>query len=967
MSEFTTLGGLLPLIVFHVSAGLVIVARFCGWTSPETETPLATAAPPNVEREALPLRERAAHFARQNRWGLILASVIALILLFVILFAPPRLTGDIPAEPNKPGRPFFSLHWQRDFVRANADDLSAWSGILSGLACVPPIIIAIRRRSRLHAEIALLLASISVAILAQWLLANEQMRAAGATLYVMAALGFLYWAWLARSRLRADLDVAPVRRGMELPLLLFLLILTTFGRFYALTSVPYGIEGDEAKWTSEAVNLGILGKPDTSGEYHRDALPVSFYLQTPFHEFFGPSQMSARFAVAFLSVLASLVFYWLLRQLAPMPFAALATFLLAVSIFDISASRLANVESFVKIGAILPLALLAYALNGRPWQAYALAGLTLALAALTYDTLWPMIGVCLILFLVEIRGQTIPVQEKVKALTALFAPTVLALPFLIPYFDSRINYYELEEKGWSAGFLPTVWEYFVEILNTWFIALRPDFLYNRAGPLLNAALLPWLVVGTVAAILLVRVRGARWILVWVALVIFPVPILANSPMGRVYYPAVPAIYALVALGMYLVWKEIGRIISAAYKPLLTVAVFIPLVWLPFANYYIYFNEVSDSSDRQMRREIGEIMAESADPETFFLLAVIPGADEPLNNEIQMMDLFLLENLTPEQVKEAYEQVSLEDILAAIPASDSRWKTLVVILDKTISSRSADRAALKTGLQTCYPDGILIEGKFFDRYLLDESARQQPACSPVRLTLLAAQPPELYWKLSGGAATFLNLLCERQALNYLRIEAETFPLGPGWHTEINFATDWSGAGFLLDFYGSQPLPYSLETPFENSEIYVWVRSFKRAIDDSPAYLAVNDVSLPYADTGEAALNQWVWERLGPFPNIGSTVRITIARPYHEEPAKFMALFTDLLLVTDDPTLTPDSQLKAQYPAQGFMISGGNTSGTITPTLPAGQYSCRLELRSSQPLVDSFGRQPVYSNEVEFHLP
>ena len=56
--------------------------------------------------------------------------------------------------------------------------------------------------------------------------------------------------------------------------------------------------------------------------------------------------------------------------------------------------------------------------------------LALALAALTYDTLWPMIGVCLVLFLVEIRKQEIPLREKVKNFTGLFAPAALTFGHL---------------------------------------------------------------------------------------------------------------------------------------------------------------------------------------------------------------------------------------------------------------------------------------------------------------------------------------------------------------------------------------------------------------------------------------------------------------------------------------------------------------------------------------------------------
>jgi 4-amino-4-deoxy-L-arabinose transferase-like glycosyltransferase len=964
--SLTALSNFLPVLLYLFSAGLMLFARARGWTQPELPATPEPAEPPGGESETLTFRERIIRFLRENRWGLILACAVLFLLSFTIWFAPPRINGAITPDLNRPGRPFYSLHWERAFLHDHIDAVMASVLFLFSAFCVTLIVIALRRRSLLHAEVSLLVASVTLAILAQANLAKEVLRNEGATLYVAAGFGLLYWAWLARKRLAPDLEPAPASRSTELILVVFLVALTAFGRFYVLDAVPYGIEGDEAKWTAEAVNLDVLGHADTSGEYHRDALPVSFYLQAPFHRLLGPSQFAARAAVAFLSVLASLAFFWLLRQMSSLSFATLATFLLSISIFDISASRLANVESFVKIGAILPLSLLAYALKDKPWQAYGLAGIALALATLTYDTLWPIVGVCLMLFLIEIRRQTIPIQEKVKSFAALFVPTGLALPLLVPYYVSRIGYYEVEKKGWDGGLFGTLWIHFVNVLQSWFVALRPDFLYNRAGALLNSALLPWLALGAIAAIVLVHARGARWMLVWVALVVFPVPILTNSPMGRVFYPGLPAVYALVALGMILFWTEIQRVVSRAYQPALIAMTVVVLFWLPFTNFYIYFNEVSDPADRQMRREIGDIMAESASPGTLILLPVIPGADEPLNNEYQMMDLFLLKRLTPQQAAHAYRRVALEDTLATIDTESANFDSFVIVLDKTDPARPEDRAALAAGLQNCYPLGRVLDGMYFQRFVIEPAALKQSVCTPVRLSLLAAQPPELYWKLSSGKASILNLNCSQESPDLSRVEAEGLPIAPGWQTEINFAAGWSGSGFLLDNFGSQPLTYTITSTFTKPEIYVWIRLFKRVVDHSPGMLTVNDVTRPFSESGDA-LNTWIWERVGPFPNIGSTVRITIARPYNDDPAHFMALFLDSLVISNDAALTPDANTLTSLPPQGFLIPGGNSSGTISANLAPGQYSCRLELQSSSQLVDDFGRQPIFSNNVDFRIP
>ena len=977
MTGITLWGNLLPLLVFTVSAGLAIIARLKKWT---LELPEQAAPAPEAAEEPRPFRERAKTFIATHRWWLVLAAVLTVIAFFALIFAPPRLTGEIPPDPNQPGRPFYGLRWERAYLRDNFDAIAGWTCILASLVSFTPVILAIRKRSRLHTEVALLLGSLSLAILAQWTVSGKEIQGVGATLYGFAAFGLAYWAWLARSRLILDLEPAPARIGWELPLILILLALTAFGRFYALESVPYGIEGDEAKWTSEAVNLGVLGTPDTTGEYHRDALPVSFYLQIPFHRLLGASLLSARMAVAFLSVLASLAFYWLLRQLAPIPLAALATFLLAVSIFDISASRLANVESFVKIGAVLPLALLAWAFgvqnreilhrsqetSNSAWQPFAIAGVALALAALTYDTLWPIGGVCLILVIVELRKQATSLQENFKAIAALFAPVTLALPVLIPYFNSRINYYELGKKGWEEGTLATLWEHIVNVARTWFVILRPDFLYNRVGPLINSALLPWLAAGVVAALFLVRGRSARWLLVWMALVILPVPIVTNSPLGRVYYPALPAVYGLVAIGLYLMWMEIQRISAAWFKPILVVAALVPLVWLPLTNYFIYFNEVSEPGDRQMRREISEIAA-SVDADTLLLLAVVPNADEPLNNEHQMIELFLLQKMTAQQAKAAYQRVALEELMPAITGEFADWKKLVIVLDKNSSGQREQRDFLRLGLVNCFPQGTLAEGKFFDRFIIDESARANSTCVPVSLKVNSYFFPELQWELSGGSASAMTLRCDRARTNHQRIEAEEIPLGPGWQMQINFAPGWTGSGFLMDNYGSQFMFHEIENSFSKPDLFLWARTYKRVVDHSPVLVTVNNETRTFADTQEDSLDQWIWERVGPFPNSGSTVRITIARPYEENLQHFMAIFIDTFILTDDISFSPDTSMKDAMAPQVFTVNSHALSGSIYPNYPPGQYTCRVELSSAENVVDAFGRQSVVSNEVEFRVP
>ncbi len=957
----------LALILIALTGTLTLraLARRRGWVEP----PVADAQP-EVQAEAAEhqpgaeaFTSRARDFLRERRWELLLAAVGAALAVYLTVFAPTQMTGRISITPLEPGRPFFFLHWQRNALDVFFYEAAALYNLLAGLLSLAMLTAALAGRSLPRLRTALLWSLLSLAGAAQWCLAREPDRWWGVGLYGLAAAGFLFWAWDARQQARADLtQPARLSRGVEITLVLLLVALAAFGRLYELRTIPYGIEGDEAKWTGEVVWLGVRGLPDLSGLYHRDALPTSFYMQTPFHKLLGPSIFSARLEVALFSILASFLFYLLLRRLANAPLALLAAWLLGASAFDISASRLANVESHVKLWPILTLLLLAWAIPTKRWQAYAVSGVALAVGLLTYDTVWPLAAVSLLLAFAAIsRQEDLDLGEKVKHITALLTPSLLALPILLPYFASRVSYYEFGAKGWGRG-ASTLWSHFIDVLGSWFVATNSDFLYNRNGPLLNAFLLPWLVFGLIAALTTLRHKFSAWNLAWFALFLLPVPIAAHSPLGRVYYPGLPAVYALAALGLYLFARDSLRAIPRPFHSLAGVLALVVLVWLPLMNLYIYFNEVQDGHDRQVRREIGEMAGDAAGMDTMLLLPSVPRADEALNNEYQMIELFMLQKLPSDQVAQSYRYVALEDLLPGLPHGLSDRPNVEVILDKETGNERLKREALSAALQRCYPKGTLTTGYFFDRYSLPAEALAAPACQGTVLSLHADSNTQLTWSLSQGTATGVSLSCETQTVRQDWIEAENFPIAPGWQTESAFAAHWNGSGFLMDNYGSQPLLYEFDSDQEGF-VYLWMRSYKRAADDAPVQLTLNNQTQSLAASPQIPLNQWTWERVGPYPVHVGTNGLMIGRPYPGDPMSFMAIFLDTLVITADDTYRPEENYFTALPVQHFSLSTPQTGGMVTLRLDPGDYRCTIQVDSDQNLVDAFGGSPVISNPVE----
>ncbi len=674
----------------------------------------------------------------------------------------------------------------------------------------------------------------------------------------------------------------------------------------------------------------------------------------------GPSIFAARFEVAFFSILATFLFYLLLRRLTNKPLALLAAWLLSASMFDISASRLANVESHVKIWPILTLMSLAWAVKSRRWPAYAISGIALALGLLTYDTVWPLLLVAVILCVIEISRQEIDLTEKMRFLTALLAPTLFALPILLPYFASRIGYYEFGAKGWEAG-LVTLWLHFTDVLSSWYIFANTDFLYNRAGPLVNAFLLPWMTLGFFAALATIRQRFSYWTLTWFLLFILPVPIATHSPLGRVYYPALPAVYALAALGLFLFARDSLRTLGKTLQPLFVTIALVILIWLPLMNLYIYFNETFDGQDRQVRREIGEMAGAASGMDSLLVLPTVPHGNEPLNNEYQMIELFMLAKIPTEQIQNSYKYVALDDLMPALPHGLTERPNLEIILDKVSGGDREKRDQLAKTLQRCYPKGSLVEGYFFDRYSLPASALAEPACISASLTLQVDSKQQLNWALSQSAVTSLSLQCEAQSVDHIWLETETLPPPPGWQAETAFASGWNGAGFMLDNYSSVPIVYEFEASTARP-IYVWARTLKRAPDNSPLHIKINEQEGLVSQATGDKLNQWIWERVGPFDVTAGINTLTIARPYVDNPSSFMAIFTDTLVITPDANFQPEQNHYLPLPVQHFRFASARSQGQLTLDLKPGTYQCHASVDGGQKLVDNYGHEPVQSDVV-----
>ena len=885
----------------------------------------------------------------------------------------PGFSMDRPYQSWLPGHPYRSLHFVRDMELQAADDLEVAVGIVGTAFSLACCAFSIRRKNLQAARVGLLLAGLSV--LGLWQLAMLDFYPVEST--APLALGLLILlAWGLDYRSRAEDDLFGRRLSHIAEILLFsaALVVTILARATFLSLQPYGIEGDELKWTVEVVRSMVDGEFIEATEYHLSSLPVSFYMQALFVRLFGAGILSARLAAVVFSIAAGAAFYALARRLAGARVAWLATFLLGISLLDVSASRLANVESLVKLWPIASLLALAWALDSRRTAGFVAAGALVGLGLLTYDTLAPLLIVGFLLLFYDLHRLRVPRRQAIRFTAAYAAPQLLVLPVAATYWFGRLQYYELGNKGLESGTLERLARYAQELWQALFARAAPDFLYNRHGPLFESLLVPWLLCGALLGLLLWRRGRFAWALVVAALFFLPVPIVTHSPMGRVLYPGLPAAYFFMAVAMVAVYGEVRRLLGDAAAPALLTLAAIGLVQLAILNQYISFNEIEDPEDRRIRRELYDIAAEIQGVGTQGIFPYLPAADDPIESE---RDYAIWLGMRSRVSRPADMQTPVfpaaPSLLPTLSAMASPEAGVTVVWDASRQLRREERDALLATFLRCYPTAQPEAGEFFDRFTITQEAMSRPECVSALASLeLAGGSPEadgqvtFAWQAVGAAPRQAAIVCGRQTPALQVLQAETLS-GPGWVVEDRFASDYQGEGFLADPGGSESAAASIEvrTPAPG-EYFVWVRTYRRVEDPYGAILGVNGQTAAFGARydGHPA---WRWERLGPFRIDAPIATLSITRPYSGPSDQFIALFFDAIALTSIDSFDPvhddpyEIVLRQTVPVEPPALAG-----TVSASLPPGSYACTLTLRDGDRMIDPWGKIGVRSIPVEFEV-
>jgi hypothetical protein len=312
---------------------------------------------------------------------------------------------------------------------------------------------------------------------------------------------------------------------------------------------------------------------------------------------------------------------------------------------------------------------------------------------------------------------------------------------------------------------------------------------------------------------------------------------------------------------------------------------------------------------------------------------------------------------------------LSDLLPAISDQPPEIVRGELIWDHRSTFARDERDDMLATFLMCYPDTVKQSGPFFDRYTIPEESLRAPTCRSGKLSLeprivetSADSSLQMSWSLAGTTASDISLECRtvREFLTW--VHAEDFD-GEGWESIDRYVTGYDGKGFLTDHQGSETALLAVELPSERP-VYIWIRSLRRVIDEYPGYMEIGDEEFEFSHAGQVPLNEWTWERTGPFHPDSDTVELHIRRPYPADRAGYMALFIDTLLITAsssfDPNTDPIWELAMQM---DIPLRGHASEGNFLLDASPGHYLCQLEAMDDDSLVDHRGNIGLRSNTAE----
>jgi len=821
---------------------------------------------------------------------------------------------------------------------------------------------------------------IILALLAQFML-NAKIIFPGIALYMAVAGIILYWIRKNAASALSAINLGHIHKNKEWALLVVVLAIGIFARTYQAGNFPYGIEGDESKWALQAFYSTILQVKQGVFGHHFEYQPISFYLIGFAMNFFGIDLLAPRFLNATLSCLSLILFYFALRRTTNPVVALTGTFLYATSFPVLSAGRQALHDTYVEIWINLAFLTLVYGLETQKTWLMLATGITLAIGSLTYETFYPILAIFLGYAIIKLLTNSQHWDKKAWHLFSILFPVLLISPQVIAYISKRENYHlqafrnlakSMNSDSTFIGYISTSQQFLAETLQTLFVSVAyPDSLTRWTGPIVNPWILPFFFIGLVIAVRQIRKKHNLFLVLWFFLGFFGFGAL-GAGYPRVVFVALMPVYALAGLGM------IATLNMARALPLFSVenrdrkllAGFASLLLILSIYDALIFINLPEPANRQQRRELYDTVTTSLQTAPLIILPYTPVMENVIQLESDVLDMLALGISDLNSPADKYKILPINQAMSHLWLVQEKVSTVDMIVDKAaLQNDSAYKQGIDT-LLTCYPNHGKTETMHFEKYTI--SHLRSPACfsllepqivSPVKGdTLPADQPVVFNWNATNKDTKYrVTIQALQQGL--VRLEAEDM-IADGWYPEDKHAAEFSGTGYLTDNFnaGVAKISFAIEEP---GEYTIWVRTYRRVINDQVNYLALN--SNPPAEIskgGEESFNKWVWEPTGPYFLGKGNHTIAASRAYGND-LQF-SVFLDAFVISPNPDYNPEDTEPWVIIFKSEALDGDKTSYTYLPGLPAGYYRWWISYTETPGLVNWLGTEDMDANAIEFTI-
>lgn len=244
-------------------------------------------------------------------------------------------------------------------------------------------------------------------------------------------------------------------------LLILVIILAFFLRFYKVTEIPPALNWDEVSIGYNAYSILKTGKDEWNqsfpvhfkayGEYK---LPMQIYASIPAIALFGLNELGVRITPVIYGTLTVLIIFFLGKELFDSEIAALASaFLLGVSPWHIQLTRASFESSLATLFVVLGIWFLIKGFKDQKWLIYSM--IPFALSVFTYNSARIFTPLFLLVVLVIYRNHLIRFKKIVLTSAIVFA--VLLLP-IVPFLLSgdRSARYKLVSITDDPGLIPRI-------------------------------------------------------------------------------------------------------------------------------------------------------------------------------------------------------------------------------------------------------------------------------------------------------------------------------------------------------------------------------------------------------------------------------------------------------------------------------------------------------------------------------